>query len=154
MLACYRFDRYRTPEDPTSREGALEALTVSAGAEIRAKPSRAPRVIAHAVNAARTLQDTPANDMTPSDLAAQRARALAAELTRLTRGGRAARRRSRPAAWARSPRSRRAATQEPALITLRYEGPAARGPLLGFVGKAVTFDSGGISIKPAAAWRR
>src|SRR5438309_8315086 len=40
--------------------------------------------------------------------------------------------------------------QEPALITLRYEGPDASGPLLGFVGKAVTFDSGGISLKPGA----
>ncbi len=41
--------------------------------------------------------------------------------------------------------------QEPALITLRYEAAATpRGPLLGFVGKAVTFDSGGISLKPGA----
>ena len=40
--------------------------------------------------------------------------------------------------------------QEPALITLRYEGPEAQGPTLGFVGKAVTFDSGGISLKPGA----
>jgi leucyl aminopeptidase len=38
--------------------------------------------------------------------------------------------------------------QEPALITLRYEPPGADGPLLGLVGKAVTFDSGGISLKP------
>ena len=42
--------------------------------------------------------------------------------------------------------------QEPALITMRYEPPggSAGGPLLGFVGKAVTFDSGGISLKPGA----
>ena len=41
--------------------------------------------------------------------------------------------------------------QEPALITLRYDGrPGASGPTLGFVGKAVTFDSGGISLKPGA----
>src|ERR1039457_6121920 len=43
--------------------------------------------------------------------------------------------------------------QEPALIVLRYESPDARGvggPLIGFVGKAVTFDSGGISLKPGA----
>jgi len=41
--------------------------------------------------------------------------------------------------------------QDPALIVLRYEGSPptpAKGPLLGFVGKAVTFDSGGISLKP------
>jgi leucyl aminopeptidase len=43
--------------------------------------------------------------------------------------------------------------QEPALITIRYEGPPssnAQGPTLGLVGKAVTFDSGGISLKPGA----
>jgi leucyl aminopeptidase len=38
---------------------------------------------------------------------------------------------------------------EPQLIVMRYDG-GGDGPHLGFVGKAVTFDSGGISIKPAA----
>jgi leucyl aminopeptidase len=38
--------------------------------------------------------------------------------------------------------------QEPALLVLRYEPEGARGPVLGLVGKAVTFDSGGISLKP------
>jgi leucyl aminopeptidase len=37
---------------------------------------------------------------------------------------------------------------EPRLIVLRYDGGS--GPHLGYVGKAVTFDTGGISIKPAA----
>src|SRR5215211_1747498 len=38
--------------------------------------------------------------------------------------------------------------QEPRLIVLRYRG--GDGTHVGFVGKAVTFDTGGISIKPAA----
>ena len=38
---------------------------------------------------------------------------------------------------------------EPQLITIRYEPPGVAGPLLGLVGKGVTFDSGGISIKPS-----
>ena len=50
-------------------------------------------------------------------------------------------RRSWRAAWAPSPRSRRAATSEPRLIVLRYRPDGARGPHLGFVGKAVTFDT-------------
>jgi leucyl aminopeptidase len=41
-------------------------------------------------------------------------------------------------------------SEEPRLITLRYAGPGAGGETLGLVGKAVTFDTGGISIKPAA----
>ena len=43
--------------------------------------------------------------------------------------------------------------EEPALITLHYEGPDATGPVLGLVGKAVTFDTGGISIKNAERTR-
>ena len=39
--------------------------------------------------------------------------------------------------------------EEPRFIVLRYDGGGG-GPLLGIVGKAVTFDTGGISIKPAA----
>ena len=39
---------------------------------------------------------------------------------------------------------------EPRLIVLRYRPSGASGPHLGFVGKAVTFDTGGISIKPSA----
>jgi leucyl aminopeptidase len=42
------------------------------------------------------------------------------------------------------------ADTEPALIVMRYDGAEPRGPVLGLVGKAVTFDTGGISIKPAA----
>ncbi|MBC7669027.1 MAG: leucyl aminopeptidase family protein [Gemmatimonadaceae bacterium] len=38
--------------------------------------------------------------------------------------------------------------EEPALITLRYAGPGASGPRLGFVGKGVTHDTGGYALKP------
>ena len=43
--------------------------------------------------------------------------------------------------------------REPRLIVLRYTG-GGDGPHLGFVGKAVTFDTGGISIKPSGKMRR
>ena len=39
--------------------------------------------------------------------------------------------------------------EEPQLIVLRYAG-GGEGPTLGLVGKGVTFDTGGISIKPSA----
>jgi leucyl aminopeptidase len=104
------------------------------------------RVIAEAANAARVLQDTPANDMTPTDLAS-RAHELAAELANLSVSvdGRAAIVARGMGAFAAVAQG---TYEEPALITLRYDGPGAQGPTLGFVGKAVTFDSGGISLKP------
>ena len=40
--------------------------------------------------------------------------------------------------------------EEPRLIVLRYRPKGAAGPHLAYVGKAVTFDTGGISIKPSA----
>ena len=54
--------------------------------------------------------------------------------------------RRRWAAWSRSARAR---AEEPKLIVLRYAGGGS-GPTLGLVGKGVTFDTGGISIKPSA----
>ena len=85
--------------------------------------------------------------MTPTAVA-DAARVLG-ELDGVTRRGRGPRRAWSGSAWARSPASRRARREEPALITLRYDGPDASGPVLGLVGKAVTFDTGGISIKNA-----
>jgi leucyl aminopeptidase len=147
VLAGYRFDRYKTPEDDET-ETALDSLTVSDSKDHSATVSHA-QVIAEAVNAARILQDTPANDMTPSDLAA-RANELAAENPNLIvkiegRKEIVARGMGAFAAVAQG------TAQEPALITLHYSAANASGPTLGFVGKAVTFDSGGISIKPSAA---
>ena len=149
VLASYRFDRYKTPPvDEAERESQLESLTLSAADDHSAAAQRAA-VIAEAVNVARVLQDTPGNDMTPTDLAA-RAVGLASEhpSVNVTVEG-------REEILARGMGAFAAVTQgseqEPALITLRYAHPQAAGPVLGFVGKAVTFDSGGISIKPSAA---
>jgi leucyl aminopeptidase len=38
--------------------------------------------------------------------------------------------------------------QPPRVVVLEYNGPAAKGPVLALVGKGVTFDSGGLSLKP------
>ena len=146
ILAGYRFDRYKEPpSDESERVEPPSALIVSAPVDVAADVARA-QIVAYAVNAARTLQDTPANDMTPTDLA-ERALALAAGLDSLS-----VEVEGRAQIEARGMGAFAAVAQgtyvEPALITLRYEGPAASGPTLGYIGKAVTFDSGGISIKP------
>ncbi len=145
VLASYRFDRYLTAAE--ERPAVLDSLTLCGGRDHGPAAARA-KVIADAVNAARVLQDTPGNDMTPTDLA-DRARALAAAhpglVVEVERRD-AIEQRGMGAFTAVA----RGSAQEPALITMRYSGPQARGPLLGFVGKAVTFDSGGISLKPGA----
>jgi leucyl aminopeptidase len=170
-LADYRYDRHRSakPHAEDSAPKHLQALIVSApgadAAQLEREVSDAATVAA-SVNAARDLQNRPANDLTPTALAVH-AQALAREIEGLSvetegREGILARGMGAFAAVAQG------SEQEPALIVLRYEGPPAPpahpptsppaaggasnvpGPLLGLVGKAVTFDSGGISLKPGA----
>ena len=128
---------------PTS----LTRLIVSSGEDLTEAVAEAA-LVAEAVNAARDLQNRPGNDLTPTALA-DYAQALARDVDGLSvevegREEIVARGMGAFAAVAQG------SDQEPALITLRYEGAGASGPLLGFVGKAVTFDSGGISLKPGA----
>ena len=82
--------------------------------------------------------------MTPEALAAR-----ARELPGVHRRG-DGRRGDRGGRDGRVRRVAQGAAAEPQLITIRHEPPGAAGPLLGLVGKAVTFDTGGYSIKPAA----
>lgn len=140
LLAAYRFDRLRSsvPEDA----GRPAALVVHTSEDV----TRAATV-ATAVNRARDLQNAPANELTPTMLA-ETALALRdlpdVEVTFETRGGIEARGMGCFAGVARG------SAEEPALVTIRYEPQhAADVPMLGYVGKAVTFDSGGISLKPA-----
>src|SRR4051812_8611682 len=140
VLAAYRLDPYRkAPADAR----AVEELVVSAHQDVAA-PVGTAAVVADAANAARDLQNTPANDLTPAALgqAAQALDGVAVEVH--GRDFLAERRMGAFAAVAQG------SDVEPALIVLRHEPPDASGPVLGLVGKAVTFDTGGISIKPAA----
>jgi leucyl aminopeptidase len=143
VLSGYRFDRFKgkPPEEPTG----LEALVVSAHDDLEAVVGEA-EIVARAVNAARNLQNTPPNEMAPRHLA-DAARVLG-ELDGVTVEveGREGLQQLGMGSFAAVAQG---SHEEPALITLRYEGPEASGPVLGLVGKAVTFDTGGISIKNA-----
>jgi leucyl aminopeptidase len=153
LLSDYSFESFKSAADGEVSGGDGEApkhlqrLIVS-GPEGLATVVEQAALGARAVNAARDLQNRPPNDLTPTALA-QHARALAEEIEGLSvevegRKGIVERGMGAFAAVAQG------SDQEPALITMRYEGPGASGPKLGLVGKAVTFDSGGISLKPGA----
>jgi leucyl aminopeptidase len=148
LLANYRFERFKSAPGGDGSEPKtkpLEALLLSAPDQLGDAVAQAA-VVAEAVNSARDLQNRPGNDLTPTALA-EHAAALASQLGALEvevegREGIEGRGMGAFAAVAQG------SEQEPALITLRYDGAGAEGPVLGFVGKAVTFDSGGISLKP------
>jgi leucyl aminopeptidase len=146
ILGAYRFDRFRStdPDDPPPP--AVESLTLLAPAAV-AEAARAARVCAEAQNRARDLQSLPSNIATPSHLAGRAAEIAAGsdavsvevlgreEIATKGMGGLVA--------------VSQGTSEEPRLIVLRYAGGGS-GPTLGLVGKGVTFDTGGISIKPSA----
>jgi leucyl aminopeptidase len=144
VLASYRFDRFKSDAD--SNASRLESLMLSAPAEAADAAERA-RIAAEAQNRARNLQSTPANFATPTALA-ERAEEIAARSDALTvevLGRAELEEKGMGGILAVS----QGGPQEPKLIVLRYAGGGS-GPKLGFVGKGVTFDTGGISLKPGA----
>ena len=143
LLGLYRFDRYQHPTNP---EHTLDKLLIC-GSD-RAALERAierGRIIAEAATFARDLANEPSNVLTPTAMA-DRARALALETgvdcEILDQEAMAALGMGALLGVAQG------SHQPPRLIVLRYRGGGAE-PGLGWVGKGITFDTGGISIKPA-----
>ena len=66
LLTAYRFDRFKST--PPESDGELAALVVSAHDDLAGVVAEA-EIVARAVNAARNLQNTPANEMTPTHVA-------------------------------------------------------------------------------------
>jgi leucyl aminopeptidase len=141
LLAAYAYRAYKTGGEAP----VLEQIAISAHDDVSPAVRRAT-IAARAANAARDLQHAPANEMTPTRLAA-RAAELAEEHEHL-RAESTGRDGIVAAGMGAFAGVAQGSDEEPRLITLRYDPPDAAGPLLGLVGKAVTFDSGGISIKP------
>jgi leucyl aminopeptidase len=140
LLHAYRFDHYK--HEPQER--SVERLIISAHQDVGETVNDAA-VIAAAQKRARDLANTPANDLTPQLLADYASRVEGATVTvmdgkQITEAGMGA-----FAAVAQG------TDEDPRLIVLRYDGSEADGSLLGLVGKAVTFDSGGLSLKQAAS---
>jgi leucyl aminopeptidase len=144
LLKLYSFDRFKSQ---SNGDGEVESLEI-AGEAVDGDEVERGRVVATAANAARDLQNLPANVATPSFLA-ERATEIAEqydvlEVEVLDREAIVSRGMGAFASVAQGTHV------EPQLIVLRYRPSGASGPHLGFVGKAVTFDTGGISIKPSA----
>jgi len=149
--ALYRFDRMKSRGNagkaPALKRLAL--LVASGGAATAARRGAATgRAVARGVATARDLGNLPANVCTPSYLASE-ARKLArkypalkvrvlseAEIKRLGMG----------ALWGVARGSR----QTPKVVIFEYAGGRKGAKPVALVGKGVTFDAGGISLKPPA----
>ena len=131
-LAQHRFGRYRRLET----KGARVLTTTSLGA-ISAAASEA-----EAVALVRDLVDTPASDLGPAELAKAVIDALGSQTEVRVTTGEALIDQNFPAVHAVG----RAAAQAPRLIEAAW-GDAAHA-VVAIIGKGITFDSGGLNIKP------
>jgi leucyl aminopeptidase len=147
LLHDYRFERYKRPDPDEPDTPQLKALILSDHHDISTSV-RTGTILAQAQNRARDLANTPANDLTPTGLAAY-ATALSQRLPDVwitVLGEREIREAGMGALAAVSQGS----DQGAALIVLEYDGAAADRARLALIGKAVTFDTGGLSLKPPA----
>jgi leucyl aminopeptidase len=131
------------------KDQKIDSVTVVARGD-QAKLQKAmdeARIIGESQNFTRELVNEPGNHMTPTILA-ERARKMAQEVGLKVEvyGADKLKELKMGAFWGVAQGS----DEPPALIVLRYEpADAPSTPVLGLVGKGVTFDTGGISIKPA-----
>jgi len=147
-LRSYRFDKYRTTEKPEAKP-SIKKLTVMCSDPNAAKKAYDPlQRVSDGVFFARDLVSEPANVIYPESLAqeAQKLSELGMKVEVL--GEKKMRELGMGALLGVGQGSER----ESQLVVMQWEGaPDARNKApVAFVGKGVTFDTGGISIKPAA----
>ena len=144
ILGEYEPDRYKT--DDGEKKSVDRFTVVAAGEDLEDAVTRG-RIVAEAQNFARALVNEPANLLTPNKVA-EAARSMASEYglecqvldsERMELLGMGA-----------LLGVARGSAEPPALVVIRYRPREGKSTShLGLVGKGVTFDSGGISIKPA-----
>jgi leucyl aminopeptidase len=140
---------YKSDRKDKDNDQKIDAVTIVVPGDTKPLESalQAARIVAESQNFTRDLVNEPSNRMTPTILA-ERAKKMAAEvgLKCEVYGADKIRQLKMGAFWGVAQGS----DEPPALIVLRYEPEgAAKDVHLGLVGKGVTFDTGGISIKPA-----
>lgn len=140
LLGQYAFQRYRKGNE---RKPLKNLVVLSRQTRSLAKEMREVRIIADAVSFARDLVNTPANDMTPSHLA-RAAQALKGRRVSVKVISRDAARRAGLGAYLAVASG---SAEPPKFIVVDYKGARKRPVVV--IGKSVTFDSGGLSLKPS-----
>jgi leucyl aminopeptidase len=135
--------------DRKKEDQKIDAITIVVQGDLKPLENtlQAARIVAESQAFSRDLTNEPSNRMTPT-IMAERAKKMASEvgLSCEAHGADKIKALKMGAFWGVAQGS----DEPPALIVLRYDPPGASDKVhLGLVGKGVTFDTGGISIKPA-----
>ncbi|MFD0906082.1 leucyl aminopeptidase [Actinomadura sediminis] len=143
LLGAYSFDSFRTGE----HKSPVEEITLLAGGDGAEAAVERARVLAESVKLVRDLVNTPPSHLCPEDLAGEAERVaretgLSIEVLdekALVDGG-----------YGGLVGVGQGSVNPPRLIRLSYTHPEA-AKTLALVGKGITFDSGGLSLKPSEA---
>jgi leucyl aminopeptidase len=144
VLANYEGTSYKTSDESTAW---LDRVEIRVAGETEGKAVERGRVLAECTNMARALSNEPGNVLTPrefADRAAKLARKADLKVEVLDEKKIAELKMGMLMGVARG------SSEPPRLVVLRHEPKkAAQKAVLGLVGKGITFDTGGISIKPS-----
>jgi leucyl aminopeptidase len=148
LLRSYRFDKYKTRQKPEQKP-ALAQLTVSTDAATAAERAYAPlEATADAVFFTRDLVSEPGNVIYPETLAdaARTLEKLGVAVEVLDEPA------MRELGMGALLGVAQGSARPPRLVVMQWHGAdkGSKTAPLAFIGKGVTFDTGGISIKPAA----
>lgn len=142
FMANYEFTDFRTtPEDgwPSVKEVIVVGATVAAK-----KGFQKGQLIAEEVNGARTLSNTPGGNMTPAILAKKASEAANGTAVKVTILDEKEMKRLKMGAILGVAQG---SSEKPRFIIMEYRGGAKTAKPIVFVGKGVTFDTGGINLK-------
>ena len=147
LMGLYRFTKYkRSDEDAAELEELVLVERDAAKVEALQRGVTRGTILAEAVNFCRDMANEPSNQLTPTEMAA-RAKQAADEtglechildkddMLELGMGSFLG--------------VAQGSHQPPKFIVIHYRGDPSTDRAIGFVGKGITFDTGGISIKPA-----
>ena len=148
-LADYEFDRYKSKR--RSSRAAAGSATVVPPAGLRAsrfaKAAREAEALGNAIRWVRDVGNTPGNDLGPEELAGEAKRLAAAQGLRVKVLNKSDIEKEKMGGLLGV---NAGSSRPPVFLVGEYEPNGARGTAV-LVGKGITFDSGGISLKPAAS---
>lgn len=145
LLANYKFSAFRAPDKNEVPVDNIE-IAVEKYMPTLNKVAEASTIVADATNFARYLGDCPGNFMTPTQLAKE-AQSVAGGKLKVTVWDKARIAKEKMDSFLGVSLG---SDEEPKFIIMEYKGGKAKQKPFCLVGKGLTFDSGGISIKPSA----
>jgi leucyl aminopeptidase len=149
LLRAYKFDKYRTKKDDNNDADAsanVKVTIVTEGAAAATKAFADAKAVAGGVSIARDLVNEPANFLGPVEFAARAKtlQSLGVKVEILTE------REMRKLGMGALLGVAQGSPRPPRLVVMEWNGGKARDKPIAFVGKGVTFDTGGNSMKPAS----